>query len=244
MARLHTLTTSIYLQDTGSNKRPLRVIEKFLFDLERSIKPCRSRATEKGYIFFYPNDNDINFFFQTEIVNRIIANNLTVDLGKESQNLRTVFIPDISDDTFDMDNNLITDELEKRNNIKIIKLDKFKASKSKRLYLKIALDSHKSCSKSISKGHIALFNEYLQSQGIGHRTHRPPMTAPGYGAGTRKPLTPSAHIQGEALSSASYWAGQRHQMFPRTPSTIDKELNGPNQLHNISRSPLQSPYIH
>ena len=68
------------------------------------------------------------------------------------------------------------------------------------------------------------------------------MTAPGYGAGTRKPLTPSAHIQGEALSSASYWAGQRHQMFPRTPSTIDKELNGPNQLHNLSRSPLQSPH--
>ena len=234
----------IYLQNTGREKRILYEIDKLIRPLAPNIKSRKSKATEKGYVFYYPNDKDINVFFKTEILNRLAAFNLTADLGKESQNIRVVFIPDVSEDTYNLDNITITDDIEARNNIQITKLDKFKSSKTNRLYLKIALDSCESCTNIINKGHISIFNERLQVQGIGNRsTQRADATAGVTSRHLSRDSTPSARTHGHALSSSSTWAGHRNQMYSRNPTNNNNQLNRPNQLHQIPEPPLKYPHV-
>ena len=142
MANLYTTLASIYLLDTLVNannrqRRTLSEIESLLNSLSPpNTKPYSSTSTEKGYIFNYENDKDINCFFRNEITNKLTENNLSADLGKKTQSLRVIFVPGISDDSYDKDNSDIIENIENLNNIKIIKLDKFKVRSSNINYFK------------------------------------------------------------------------------------------------------------
>ena len=89
MNNFYTTLSSIYILDklinqTNRRKRTLLEIDNIVKELSPpNLKPFRSRCTDKGFIFDYANDKDINFIFHSEVTNKLTDNNLFVDLGKK-----------------------------------------------------------------------------------------------------------------------------------------------------------------
>ena len=255
MANLYTTLASIYLLDTLENdnnrqKRTLTEIESLLNSLSPpDIKPHSSTRTAQGYIFNYENDKDINCFFHNDITNKLTENNLSADLGKKTQSLRVIFVPGISDDSYDKDNSDIIENIENLNNIKIIKLDKFNISASDTNYLKISLDSIEACTDIITRGKLFLFNEQLTAKAMHSRKPQQP----------HPPIINSArninrhHLtEGNALPYTSNWAGQRTTAYvgnqharhaPPHPPQGNPRMHPPwlNQPQNIPRPTAMFP---
>ena len=77
MTNLYTTLASIYIpdkivNDNNRQKRTLSEIDTLLNSFyPLNIKPHSTASTEKGYIFNYENDKDINCFFRNEIKNKL-----------------------------------------------------------------------------------------------------------------------------------------------------------------------------
>ena len=195
-----------------SRRRKLFELDPFITSLFPSnLKSIKSIATTKGFIYTFPRDNDVNTFFTDEVKSKLTEKNLTVDLIKQAQTKRTLFIYDICQENFNKDNEEIKSNIESQNNIKIMQITKFEAKDSKRLYVKIYLEKQVDTYTIVPRGKLKVFNENLHARIMNPPTE-PPATAAAAGPHSRAqpgPPNPAQLGNYPALAPSSNWAGPR-----------------------------------
>ena len=163
--------SQIYLRDEtlkkdyrgGGNKRTIDVIN-FIFT-KIIPRPLSSiRPTRLGYIAIYPNEEDANYFFRVNIVDKLKAKSLKPRLHYDTQEVREIVVLDIPDDIYDYDDPTIIAELEYRNEFNIIEFEKYLSLKSHRKYIKVALDSKEAREAALNKGKVRMFYAQLDVQ--------------------------------------------------------------------------------
>ena len=165
--------TEIYLKENlsdqeNSPKRTLTTIDRIVASLlPERIKFNHSKTLPSGFIYRFSTENEANMLFTRDNVANLATNSLSIDLTKKSQPTRVIFVPDISQETFDRNDQDIIENVMSRNLINVIKLDKFE-SDSHRRYLKIYVDNQDACFKILSNGKIKVFNENLNAEPVGH----------------------------------------------------------------------------
>ena len=123
--------TEIYLKENlsdqeNSPKRTLTTIDRIVASLlPERIKFNHSKTLPSGFIYRFSTENDANTLFTRDNVANLATNSLSIDLTKKSQPTRVIFVPDISQETFDRNDQDIIENVMSRNLINVIKLDKF-----------------------------------------------------------------------------------------------------------------------
>ena len=94
--------------------------------LPTNQSPCtHSYTTHKGMIFEYPREEDVNIFFQLDILNKLKENGLTPDFSHKTQEDRLIIIPNVPEETYYKDNNTILRHINEINDTNILKVDRF-----------------------------------------------------------------------------------------------------------------------
>ena len=125
--------------------------------LPTNQSPCtHSYTTRQGMIFEYPREEDVNIFFQLDILNKLKENGLTPDLSHKTQEDRLIIIPNVPEETYYKDSNTILRHINDINDTNILKVDRF-ITHNKIRYLKIFFDSKLAQTNWIEKGKIKVF---------------------------------------------------------------------------------------
>ena len=194
------------LPGTISSKNRLAEVYRVVNAISPISWATKITFKNKGFLITFETNEAINLFFSATSTKTLEENNLTAELGKQSQQHRAVFIPDVSEETISKDKDTIISQLEAANNIKILKLDIIIAKKNN---IKLILDSNKAAIDLISIGKIKVFSEIHSAEALGRLSTVPFRQS-------SKQQTPhstsrwstSAQNQGNCLSPYSYWGRQ------------------------------------
>ena len=197
---------------TISSKTRLTEVHRIVNTISPNSRATRITFKNKGFLITFESDQAINFFFSDTSSGTLSENNLTAELGKQSQQHRAVFIPDVSEETILKDAAAIISQLETANNIKILKLDKITA---KKYNIKIILDSSKAAHDLISTGKIKVYSEIHRAEALGRISpvlHRHPSNQ--QTPYSTSQWSPSAQHQGNCLSASSSWGHDKRRPPP------------------------------
>ena len=89
-----------------------------------------------GFLVFYNEDRDVNSYFKPEIKNKLQQHHLLARLSYATQAKREIYILKTPDSIYNKADDLLTAEIEHKNNITVLKLDKFCSNKLQNIYLK------------------------------------------------------------------------------------------------------------
>ena len=115
--------------DDDLNRRSQDEIDNILTGLVP--RPTKSmRQVRLGFTASYPNDKDANYIFKPEIITKLKDQNLTACLSHNTKEQREIYILNPPQSTYYKRDEHICTELELRNNISILFLEKFISSRS------------------------------------------------------------------------------------------------------------------
>ena len=197
---------------TISSKDRLAEVHKIVKTISPNFWVTRITFKNKGFLVTFENDEAINLFFSATSTETLNDYNLTAELGKQSQQHRAVFIPDVSEETITKDTATIISQLEAANNIKILKLDKIIAKKNN---IKLILYSSKAANDLISIGKIKVFSEIHRAEALGRISpvlYRHPSNQQTPHSTSR--WSTSAQNQGNCLSPFSSWGHDKRRPPP------------------------------
>ena len=110
-----------------------------------------------GYTASYPNDKDANFFFKPEIITKLKDKNLSARLSHNTQGLREVYIINPPQSTHEKLDEQICIEIEQRNKLNILYLEKFTSLITNKRYIKIILNSKEAKDSLAAKGTVYIY---------------------------------------------------------------------------------------
>ena len=92
-----------------ADNRPLVTVELLLKSILLTHQPpcTHSYSTNKGLIFQYPRENDVNILFRPDILNKLKENGLTPEFSHKTQEDRLIIIPNVPEEIYYKDNNII-----------------------------------------------------------------------------------------------------------------------------------------
>ena len=201
-----------------------------------------TKVSQKGFIVSFTEDKDINCIFPLENQRLLQAKNLKAELAKKTAINREAFLRNTPSYIFNKTDSQILSEIQTKNHIKLLHLNKFEVTKEARTtrYLVLTLESKQARDRVISYTTINLFGTNLFAQAKHSRSsHRERTTQE---ASPHTYTTTSAHHLGQALPTDSSWAGQR--THPPQPNINTKTvLHRPATLHQ-QKPQQQTPAIY
>ena len=220
-----------------------------------NINPISHRIVNvrnKECIFVnYSSEKDINFIFNPENISKLKAANIKVELTKDCQEKREVFIGEVPEDIATKPAADIITELQDKNNIKILYLNKLsyvhKSNYNYIRYLIIAFETNESRKIFTTKNKsVKLFNIILPAEARRPRDikNKKPTFQPSNTQVQIKDNQSAQHL-GRALASTSDWAtntshnstaGYYHQQKPHGYTTFQLKQN-----NRYRQSQQQSP---
>ena len=78
------------------------------------------RQVSLGFTIEHPNDDDANYFFKVEIINKLRDHKLIARLSYNTQLQREIYIINVPQESFDKIDGHINVELEARNQISLL----------------------------------------------------------------------------------------------------------------------------
>ena len=121
------------------------------------LPPYSMTQQHLGFLVYYQHDIDVNFIYKPENQAKLQQNQLTARLSYDTENNRDIYILKTPGEIYNKYEANLTIELEERNAIQILKLEKFISEKSLKKYIKITLESKESCDEVVDKRFINLF---------------------------------------------------------------------------------------
>ena len=115
--------------DGNPPRRSIDDIYTILTDII-SKAPSSIKQQRLGYLVYYKYDTDVNFIYKPENQAKLNQKQLTARLSYETENNRDIYILKSPGEIYDKSGVNLTLELEARNDIKILHLDKFISEKS------------------------------------------------------------------------------------------------------------------
>ena len=159
MSKSHIYLRDDLLTREYDGKTPRRTIDQMYTILTEIIPlpPHSMKQQRLGFLAYYQHDIDVNFIYKPENKAKLQQNQLTARLSYETENNRDIYILKTPLEIYNKSETNLTIELEERNAIQILKLDKFINEKSSKKYIKITLESKESRDELVKKGFINLF---------------------------------------------------------------------------------------
>ena len=190
---------SVYLRDdlltNDYNGRGARRSTDDISSIITSIIPRAHKSLKEhrlGVSVCYDDDRDLNKFFVTNIKNKLQEQHLLPRLSYETESRRDIYILNPTYAIYNREVNTLIAELEYRNDIDIMKLDKFESNVTRKKYIKITLDSIKARDDLNSLGKVIMFQrEFPAKAKIGSPTQ------------TTSPTNGSTIAGGSSSSSSS-----------------------------------------
>ena len=154
-----------------ADNRPLVTVELLLKSILLTHQPpcTHSYSTNKGLIFQYPREDDVNILFRPDILNKLKENGLTPEFSHKTQEDRLIIIPNVPEEIYYKDNNIILMHINEINNTNVLKVDRYITRNNIR-YLKIFLDSKQAQINWIEKGKIKVFQILLRAEAAHNKT--------------------------------------------------------------------------
>ena len=154
-----------------ADNRPLVTVELLLKSILLTHQPpcTHSYSTNKGLIFQYPRENDVNILFRPDILNKLKENGLTPEFSHKTQEDRLIIIPNVPEEIYYKDNNIILTHINEINDTNVLKVDRYITRNNIR-YLKIFLDSKQAQINWIEKGKIKVFQILLRAEAAHNKT--------------------------------------------------------------------------
>ena len=222
----------MYVISDDNNNTQLIAIEAIINSiLPTPVTPTKSFTTRSGYRFDYPNETDVNHFFNIDVLAKLHEQHLTPNLCHETQKHRLVFIPNVQRESYYQSHSILQSLLNEVNNINIIKVETFLSKKdSSRKYIKIFLDSHEAQTNLIRRERITLDQvsyrvEAPHSKNDTAHLSRPQPPSFNNRQNSNRPQGPSA------LSRFSNWGGNRqythHNVTQQSSQHANHQLNLP-----------------
>ena len=211
--------------DGKGARRSLEEINEILTNI--IPRPTSSmRKVRLGFTIAYQNDEDANYFLKDNVITKLQEKNLLARFSFNTQEQREIYIPNVPQSTFNKIESHLLVELEAKNSISILKLDKFHSFATSKNYIKIIMENKQAKDQLVNKGKVYLYQLELSALAKLHnnarsntRVRRYPI-GPGHapGAGNNGSyITPSAQRHGIALPNSSYWGGNRSNTNQRPP---------------------------
>ena len=119
------------------------------------------RQVRLGYTASYPSDKDANYFFKPEIITKLKDQNLTACLSHKTQEQREIYILNPPLPIHEKLDEHIIIELEHRNKINILYLEKFTSFRTNKRYIKIILDSKEAKDSVAANGTVLIYQTEL-----------------------------------------------------------------------------------
>ena len=230
MAELYIRDTLIPRESNGMGQRRTstqinEILTGIIPRAPKSLKQVRL-----GFTAEYPKDEDANLFFNLEKINKLYDQNLATRLSYNTQLQREIFIPNVPQAYFDKLDGHLASELEQRNQISLLALNKFKSNKSGKRYIKIVMESKAAKDQLTSKGTVHLYQHELaalaklsndtHTSSTNNRGHTYPNSLGQHSTASNNGFNyiPSAQHQGRALSQSSDWAKRPNINSGPTPN--------------------------
>ena len=163
MAELYIRDTLIPRETDGTGQRrtTTQINEILTGIIPRPPKSLKQVCL--GFTAEYPNDEDANLFFKLEKINKLHDQNLTTQLSYNTQLQREIYIPNVPQASFDKIDGHIAIELEQRNHISFLALEKFKSNRTGKRYIKIVMESKAAKDQLTTKGSVHLYQHELSA---------------------------------------------------------------------------------
>ena len=191
------------------------------------------RQVRLGYTASYPNDKDVNFFFKPEIITKLKDQNLSARLSHNTQSLREVYILNPPQSTHEKLDEHICVELEQRNKLNILYLEKFISLKTNKRYIKVILDSKDAKESLTAKGTVYIYQSKLPARAkIANQIRQGRQTATITTNNQENFHLSQFSSNATTIPTTATWAGIRNTMSHPPP---------PPQTHSNGPGLLQSP---
>ncbi|CAL4196220.1 unnamed protein product, partial [Meganyctiphanes norvegica] len=160
--------SQVYLRDLAvpndyvgkTTKRTIDDLRTILTEI-LPITPINIDEKRLGFLVSFSADTDINHFFKTETISKLREKQMTTRLSYASQLDREILILKTPDIIYRNPDAQITEEIQRRNNVSILHLEKFCSEKSKKNYMKITLNSKQDKADVIMNGVLHIFQVCL-----------------------------------------------------------------------------------
>ena len=235
----------IFLRDEqvlglNASKRTIPEIQTILETIiPDNITILRINPAGAGYFISHANDLDLNYIFKADIIDKLKANHLKTNLAHRIQDLRKIVIPDIPDSIFAKSEVDLIAEINDKNAITTLTLNKFDAADKNKKYFFINLDSIAARNTVINSGKINISD-------IQFSAHKPISKPKNTQSGNLLPqqsyFTASSQNRGFALASSSRWGGpHRQNQQPQTDTSVPPP--GWTTLRQGHQTPQSSPQL-
>ena len=153
----------LHFKDNPTDRRTFPVIQQILYDIspESFMNHLSFTSTNEGYLITHRADHELNYIFNPIIADKFAENLLKVELTRDISERRQIVIPEPPSQIFDKSEILLINEIETRNQIKIVTFKKWVSNKTGDKYFFITLDSVDSSKHITDIGSILLFNTEL-----------------------------------------------------------------------------------
>ena len=142
-----------------------------------------TKVSQNGFILSYQEDQDINCIFTPRNLSLLYEENLMVQLANSTQQNRDIFLKNIPSYIYTKPDEQIVSEIEEKNNIKLLHLNKFQhvATNTATIsYFVITLDSKHDRDRIVANRTIKLFGTQQEAQPKQRKnSHRPSSQHPG-----------------------------------------------------------------
>ena len=143
-------------------RRKCPIIQQILYDT--APKPFNIQlisSTGHGYIISHGADKDLNYIFNPEFITKLHTYHLKAELINDMRIRRQIVVTDLPDDRFSKPVNILSEEINSKNNLEIISLVKYKNNNTSDNYFFITLASVESSKRTTDKRSIVLFDKQV-----------------------------------------------------------------------------------
>ncbi|CAL4160951.1 unnamed protein product [Meganyctiphanes norvegica] len=118
--------------DRQTTKRTIEDLRTILTEILPTISPINIDEKRLGFLLTYITDTDINHFFKPATISKLREKQMATRLSYASQLDREILILKTPNILYIKPNHQLTAEIQQRNNVSILHLEKFCSEKSKR----------------------------------------------------------------------------------------------------------------
>ncbi|CAL4114050.1 unnamed protein product [Meganyctiphanes norvegica] len=203
-------------------KRTIDDLHTILTEILLTISPISIDEKRLGFLVNFSADTDINHFFKPATISKLHKKQMTTRLSYASQMDREILILKTPNIIYTLPNLHLTDEIQQRNNVSVLHLEKFCSEKSKKNYIKITLNSKQEKVNVLKNGVLHIFQECLPvcTKSFNVRARAPEnVTAaacPRIAVATSAPAT--IHVPDESTNTPDIVHEKHLAIVPMTPS--------------------------
>ena len=166
--------SGIYLKDLLPNKRSSADLESILRDIIPDYPPTNPIiCTEKGFRLNFPNENDANSFFNTEVYRKLCQASLDPQFSHATANLREVIVPNIPYEIYLKSEADLLTQLNEENNFIVIHIIKFTGRSNTNRFFRIFLNCNESQISLISANKLKLSSHIFRAEAVKNRPKFP-----------------------------------------------------------------------